>query len=81
MTATSPVFPGRSSSPGSSGSQRNPQDSRAPAAGSFAPTVTWAAVASVLSAIAGALAASLAPGTLTAAKIATPTGVTEVRHG
>jgi hypothetical protein len=81
MTATSPVFPGRPASPGSSGSQRNPQDSRAPAAGSFAPTVTWAAVASALSAVAGALAASLAPGTLTAAKIATPTGVTEVRHG
>lgn len=81
MTATSLVSRGRSSSPGSSGSQRNPQDSRAPAAGSFAPTVTWAAVASALSAIAGALAASLAPGTLTAARIATPTGVTEVRHG
>ena len=81
MTATSPVSPGRSTSPDSNGSQRNPQDSRAPAAGSFAPMVTWAAVASALSAIAGALAASLAPDTLTTARIATPTGVTEVRHG
>ena len=81
MTATSPVSPGQSASPGSSGSQRNPAVSRAPATGPFAPQVTWAAVASALSAIAGALAASLAPETLTTAKIATLTGVTEVRHG
>jgi hypothetical protein len=83
MTSTSPVSPGRSASPDSSGSglQRNPQDSRAAATGSFAPTVTWAAVASAQSAIAGALAASPAPDTFTAAKIATPAGVTEVHHG
>ena len=42
---------------------------------------TWAAVAGALSVIAGALAASLAPDTLTTAKIATLTGVTEVHHG
>jgi hypothetical protein len=81
MTATSPVSPGRSASPDSSGSQRNPMVSRAPATGPFSPKVTWAAVASALSAIAGALAASLAPDTLTTAKIATLTGVTEVHHG
>ena len=81
MTATSPVSPGRSASPDSSGLQRNPQDSRAPATGTFAPMVTWAAVASALSAIAGALAASLAPDTFITAWIATPTGVTEVYHG
>ena len=82
MTATSPVSPGRSASPDSSGLQRNPQDSRAPATGLFAPTATWAAaVASALSAIAGALAASPAPDTFTTARIATPTGVTEVHHG
>jgi hypothetical protein len=34
-----------------------------------------------LSAIAGALAASLAPDTLTTARIATPTGITQVHHG
>ena len=56
MTATSPVSPGRPASPDSSGLQRNPQDSRAPTTGTFAPMVTWAAVASALSAIAGALA-------------------------
>ena len=81
MTATSPVSPGRSTSPGSTGSQRNPQDSRVLATEPFALTVTWAAVASALSAIAGALAASLAPDTPTTARIATLTGVTEVRHG
>ncbi len=81
MTATSPVSRGRPASPGSSGSQRNPQDSRAAASGPFAPTVTWAGVASALSAIAGALPASLAPGTLTTARIATSAGVTWVRHG
>jgi hypothetical protein len=81
MAAISPVSRGRSASPDSSGSQRNPQDSRALAAGPFAPTVTWAAVASALSVIAGALAASPAPDTFTTARIATPTGVTEVRHG
>jgi hypothetical protein len=81
MTATSPVSRGRSTSPDSSGSQRNPMVSRAPAAGSFSPKVTWAAVASALSAIAGARACSLAPDTVTTAKIATLTGVTEVHHG
>jgi len=81
MTATSPVSPGRSASPDSSGLQRNPQDSPAPATGPFAPMVTWAAVASALSAIAGALAASPAPDTLTTARIATLADVTEVRHG
>jgi hypothetical protein len=80
MTATSPVSPGRSTSPGSNGSQRDPQDSRVLAAEPFAPTVTWAAVASALSAIAVALP-SLAPDTLTIARIATPMGVTQVRHG
>ena len=81
MTATSPVSPGRPASPDSSGLQRNPQDSRAPTTGTFAPMVTWAAVASALSAIAGALAASLAPDTFTKARFATPTGATEVHHG
>jgi len=81
MTATCPVFPGRSASPGSSGLQRNLQDSRAPATGSFAPMVTWAAAASAQSAIAGALAASPAPDTFTTARIATPGGVIEVHHG
>jgi hypothetical protein len=81
MTATSPVSPGRSASPDSNGSQRNPMVSRAPATGPFSPKVTRAAVASALSAIAGALAASLAPDMLTTAKIATLTGVTEVHHG
>ena len=81
MTATSAVSPGRSASPGSSGSQRNPMVSRALATGSFCPKLARAAVASALSAIARALAASLAPDTLTTARIATPTGVTEVRHG
>ncbi len=81
MTSTSPVSPGRSASPDSSGLQRNPQDSCAAATGPFAPTVTWAAVASAQSAIAGALAASSAPDTFTAARIATPAGVTEVHHG
>ena len=81
MTAASLVYPGRSASPDSDGSQRNPVVSCAPATGSFAPAVTWATGASAVSAIAGARAASLAPGTLTAAGIATPAGVTEVRHG
>ena len=81
MTATSAVSPGRSASPGSSGSQRNPQGSRAPATGPFAPEVTGAAVASAVSAIAGALPASLAPDTLTTARIATSAGFTEVHHG
>jgi hypothetical protein len=81
MTATSPVSPGRPTRPGSSGSRRNPQDSRAPAAGPFAPAVTRAAVAGALSAIVGAPAASLAPDTLTTARIATPAGITQVHHG
>jgi hypothetical protein len=81
MAATRAVSPGRSASPGSSGSQRNPVVSRVPATGPFSPEVTWAAVASAVSAIAGVLPASLAPGTLTAARIAALAGVTEVRHG
>ena len=81
MTATSPVSPGRSTSPGSNGSQRDPQDSRVLAAEPFAPMVTWAAVASALSAIAGALAASPAPDTFSTARIAMLAGVTEVHHG
>jgi hypothetical protein len=81
MTAASPVSPGRSTSPDFSGSQRIPVVSRVPATGPFSPKVTWAAEASALSAIAGALAASLAPDMLTTAKIATLTGVTEVHHG
>ena len=80
MTATSAVSPGRSASPGSSGSQRNPVVSRAPATGPFSPEVTWAAVASAVSAIAGAPPASLGPDTLTMARIATLAGVTEVHH-
>ena len=81
MTATSPVSPGRPTRPGSSGSRRNPQDSRAPATWPFAPTLTRAALAGALPAIAGALAASLAPDTLTTARIATSAGFTEVHHG
>jgi hypothetical protein len=81
MTATSPVSAGRSTSPGSSGSQRIPRDSRVPATGPFAPTVAWAAVSGALSVIAGALTASLAPDTLTTARIATPTGITQAHHG
>jgi hypothetical protein len=81
MAATSAVSLGRSASPGSSGSQRNPVVSRAPATGPFSPEVTWAAVASAVSAIAGAVPASLAPDTFTTAKIAALAGVTEVRHG
>ena len=81
MTTTSAVSPGRSASPGSSGSQRNLVVSRAPATGPFSPEVTCAAVASAVSAIAGALPASLAPGTLTAARIAALAGATEVHHG
>ena len=72
MTATNAVSPGRSASPSSSGSQRNPVVSRAPATGPFSPEVTWAA---------GALPASLAPDMLTTARIATLAGVTEVHHG
>jgi len=81
MTATSAVSPGRSASRGSRGSPRNPVVSRGPAAGPFSPEVTWVAVASAVSAIAGALPASLAPDTLTTARIATPAGFTEVHHG
>jgi hypothetical protein len=81
MTATNAVSPGPPASPGSSRSQRNPVVSRAPATEPFSPEVTWAAVASAVSAIAGALPASLVPDTLTAARIATLAGVTEVHHG
>jgi len=81
MTAASAVSPGRSASAGSSGSRRNPVVSRAPASGPFSPEVASAAVASAVSAIAGALPASLAPDTLTTARIATLAGVTEVRYG
>ena len=80
MTATSAVAPGRSASSGSSGSQRNPVVSRVPVTGPFSPEVTWAAAASAVSAIAGALPGSLAPGTLTAARIAELADVTEVHH-
>ncbi len=81
MTATSAVSPGRSA-------RRAPADrsetrwfrALLPLNHSH-PEVTWAAVASAVSAIAGALPASLAPDTLTAARIATLVGVTEVRHG
>ena len=81
MTATSPFSPGQPTRPGSSGARRKPQDSRVPATGPFAPTVAWAAVSGALSVIAGALTASLAPDTLTTARIATPTGITQVHHG
>jgi hypothetical protein len=81
MTATSPVSLGQPTRPGSGGARRKPQDSRVPAAGPFAPTVTQAAVAGALSAIAGALAVSLTPDTLTTARIATPAGITQVHHG
>lgn len=79
MTAASPVSPGRLTSPDSNGSRRDPMVPRA--SGSFSSNVTWAAAASALSAIAGALAASPAPDTLTTAKLAALTGVTEVHHG
>ncbi len=81
MTAVTPVSPDRSASPGSTGSQRNPMVSRVPASGPFARTVTRAAVADALSAIAGVRAASLAPGTLTTARNAMPAGTTQVHHG
>ena len=81
MTATSPVSAGRSTSPGSSGSQRILRDWRVPATGPFAPTVAWAAVSGALSVIAGALTASLAPDTLTTAKIAMTAGIRQVHHG
>ena len=81
MTAASAVSPGRSTSPGSGGSQRNPMVSRAPASGRVALNVIWAVVATGLSAIAGVLAVSLAAGTLSMARIVTLTGVTEVHHG
>ena len=81
MTATSAVSAGRSASPDSSGLQRNPVVSRAPGTGPFSPEVTSAAVANAVPAVAGALLASLAPGTLTTARIATLAGVTEVHHG
>ncbi len=81
MTATSPVSPGRSTSPTPTDRSETRWFSRAPATGPSSPKVTRAAVASALSAIARALAASLAPDTLTTAKIATLTGVTEVHHG
>ena len=81
MTVTSAVFPGRSASPDSGGSPRIPVVPPVPATGPFAPEVAWAAVASAVSAIAGALPASLAPDTLATARIATLAGVTEVRHG
>ena len=81
MTAASAVSPGRSASPGSSRSQPDPMVSRASATGSASPRVTWAAVASALSAIAGALTACLPRGALATAKIAMLAGVTEVHHG
>src|SRR5260221_11168091 len=81
MTATSPVSPGGLTSPDSNGSQRNPTVARASATGPFSPNVTWAAGASALSAIVGALAASLAPDTLTTARCAALTSVLEAYHG
>ena len=81
MTAARAVCPGRSTSPGSGGSQRNPMVSRARATGRVALKVTWAVVAGGLSAIAGVRAVSLAAGTLSAARIVMLTGVTEVHHG
>lgn len=88
MTATSPVSPGRSASPIPADRSETRWfralllvDRSARATGPFCPKVARAAVASALSAIARALAASLAPDTLTTAKIATLTGVTEVHHG
>ena len=82
MTAASAVFPGRRSSAGPGGSQRNPIVSRAPAAGRVVLNVTRAVVASgLLSAIGGVLAVSLAAGALPTARIAMLSGVTEVHHG
>jgi len=81
MTATSPVSPGRSTSPGSGGSQRNPRVSRAPATVRVVLNVTRAVVSSGLSAIGGVVAVSLAAGTLSTARIVMLTGVTEVHHG
>jgi hypothetical protein len=80
MTATSAVSPGRPASPGSSGSQRNPMVSRSCHWIIFTRS-DMGCRASAVSAIAGALAASLAPDTLTTARIATLAGVTEVHHG
>jgi uncharacterized membrane protein HdeD (DUF308 family) len=80
MTATSLVSPGRSASPGSSGSQPNPMVSRF-CHWTSSPRVTWAAVAGALSVIAGAVAASQVSDMLTTAKIAMLTGITEVHHG
>ena len=81
MTATSPVSPGRSGQPRLQRIAAKPDG--------FARSCHWAVRtesdkgrrASALSAIAGALAASLPPDMLTTAKIATLTGVTEVHHG
>jgi hypothetical protein len=81
MTAAGAVCPGRSTSPGSGGSQRNRMVSRAPATGRVVLNVTWAVVASGLSATGGVLAVSLAAGALPTAGIAMLTGVTEVHDG
>ena len=81
MAATSAVSPGRSASPGSSGSQRNPVVSRALATGPFSPEVTWLPWRVPCQSSPGHSAAFLAPDTLTAARIATLAGVTEVHHG
>jgi hypothetical protein len=80
MTATSAVAPGRSASPAPADRSGTRWFRALLPPGRVSPEVTWAAVASAVSAIAGALPGSLAPGTLTAARIAALAGVTEVHH-
>jgi hypothetical protein len=81
MVAAIAVRPGRPTSPGSGGSQRNPMVSRSRATGRVALKVTWAVVAGGLSAMAGVLAVSLVAGTLSTARIALLMGVTGVHDG
>ena len=81
MTVASRVFPDRSTGPVFTGSPRIWVVSLVPAAGSFAPKVTWAAMAGALRAIAGMLAACLVRDAVATAKIATLAGITEVHHG
>jgi hypothetical protein len=81
MTATSAVSPGRSASPSSSGSQRDPVVSRAPATGALSPKVTWGCRGECRVGHRRGTPASLAPDTLTTARIVTLAGVTEVHHG
>ena len=80
MTATSAVAPSRSASPAPADRSGTRWFRALLSLGRVSPEVTWAAVASAGSAVAGALPGSLAPGTLTAAGIAALAGVTEVRH-